>query len=148
MTTAAPTGKKQPGGRPFKPGQSGNPAGRPPGTRNRALVLLDQMGEEAAADVVRGVIDAAKRGDIVAARAVLDRVWPLRRGRPVALPLPAVTTPEGIAAALAAVVAAMGDGTLTPDEAAAVASVIEGQRRAIETVELERRIAALEGGGA
>lgn len=128
----------------FRPGQSGNPSGKPPGTRNRALVLLDRLGEDAAADVVAKVIELARAGDTMAARAVLDRVWPARRGRPVTLDIPAVTTPEGVAEALAAVVAAMGAGTITPDEAAAVSAVIEGQRRAIETVELERRIAALE----
>jgi len=138
------TGEKQSGR--FKPGRSGNPAGKPPGARNRALAMLDKLGADSAADVVQGVIDAAKGGDMAAARAVLDRVWPVRRGRPVALDLPNVTTPEGVTVALAAVVAAMADGRITPDEAAAVSAVIEGQRRAIETVDLERRIAALETG--
>ena len=43
-----------------------------------------------------------------------------------------------------ATVAAMADGEISPDEAAVVAGVLEIKRRAIETVEIERRIAALE----
>ena len=50
----------------------------------------------------------------------------------------------GVVAALAAIVAAMGDGTLSPDEASAVSAVIEVQRRAIETTELETRLRAVE----
>jgi hypothetical protein len=38
----------------------------------------------------------------------------------------------------------MGDGTLTPEEAASVAAVIETRRRAIETVELEARLLSIE----
>jgi hypothetical protein len=46
--------------------------------------------------------------------------------------------------AMAAMVAAVSDGTLTPEEAAAISAVLEAQRRAVETAQLEQRIAALE----
>jgi tellurite resistance protein len=55
-----------------------------------------------------------------------------------------VTGAADLTAAMAAVTSAMASGTLTPDEAQAVAAVLEGQRRALETSDLERRIAALE----
>ena len=119
----------------FRPGRSGNPTGKRPGTRNRNLMLLDKLGEASAASVMTSVIAAARTGDIAAARVILDRVWPARRARPVALDLPAVTSAEGVTAALA-VVAAMSAGIITPDEAVAAAGVIEAQRRAIETTEL------------
>jgi len=50
----------------------------------------------------------------------------------------------GIAAALGTVAAAVAGGDLSPEEGQAVAAVLETQRRAIETAELEARIAALE----
>jgi len=46
--------------------------------------------------------------------------------------------------ALSVVAAEMASGNITPEEAQAVAAVLEGKRRAVETVELEARIAALE----
>ena len=46
--------------------------------------------------------------------------------------------------ALGSVAHAVGKGHLTCEEGAAVAAVLESQRRAIETVELEKRIADLE----
>ncbi len=63
---------------------------------------------------------------------------------PPPLSLPEVRTAADTTAALGAVVAAVADGTLTPDEAQSVAAVLEAQRKAVETLELERRIAALE----
>jgi hypothetical protein len=38
----------------------------------------------------------------------------------------------------------MAAGELTPDEAATVAGVLESKRRAIETEEFDKRLAALE----
>jgi hypothetical protein len=46
--------------------------------------------------------------------------------------------------ALAAIVKAMGAGEITSDEAVALAGVVELQRKALEMVEIEARLAALE----
>ena len=54
---------------------------------------------------------------------------------------------DGPAAALEATakaIAAMAEGELTPTEAAAVVALLESYRKAFETVEIERRLAALE----
>jgi hypothetical protein len=47
-------------------------------------------------------------------------------------------------AALGAVVASLTSGDLTPEEATAVAALIELKRKAIETAELEARLSVLE----
>jgi hypothetical protein len=90
------------------------------------------------------VLDAAKGGDLKAAEMILSRIWPAKKGRPVRLDLPAIKTAPDILAALAAVVDATGKGEITTDEAAAVAGVLELKRRAIETVDIEARLARLE----
>ena len=144
MTTEPETtGSKQRDGR-FEPGQSGNPAGRPRGARHRALLALDAIGAAGAEDVLRKVVEDAKAGDIRAAEILLRRVWPERKGRLVEFDLPPVVSAADAVQASAAIVAAVATGELTPDEAQAVASVVEIQRRAIETAELAERIAALE----
>ena len=140
----ANTGGNQAGSR-FKPGQSGNPAGKAKGTRHRVTVLAEKLMEDEAAEVVKAVIAAAKTGDMTAARLVLDRISPPRKGRPVVFDLPSVETTADVLTALGAVVRAVADGTLTPDEAGSVAGLLEMKRKAIETVEIEARIAALEG---
>ena len=134
----------------FRPGRSGNPSGRPPGARHAALAALDAVGAEGAEAVLRAVVEAARGGDLRAAEILLRRLWPEPRGRPVALPLPALRTAAEVPAALAAVAGAMARGELTPAAAAAAAAVVEAQRRAADLAGLEARVAALEGraGGA
>lgn len=90
------------------------------------------------------VKDCAGKGDMKAAAIVLARVWPRRRGRPLELDLPSVETPDGLVRAHAALIAALSRGELTPEEAASVGSVLETQRRAIETLDHERRLVELE----
>lgn len=107
-------------------------------------MALDAIGAEGAEEVMRAVVAAARGGDMRAADILLRRLWPERKGRPVLLDLPTITTPADIAGALGAVTGAVAAGELSPEEGAAVASILETQRRAVETVELERRLAAVE----
>jgi hypothetical protein len=130
----------------FASGNRANPAGRPRGSRHHALVALDKIGEQHAAEVLRRVVDDAIAGDGRAAEIVLSRVWPARKGRPVMLPLGQVRTAADVVTAMTTVVDVMSNGAISPDEAAAILAVIEAQRRAIETAELEARISRLESG--
>jgi hypothetical protein len=128
----------------FQPGQSGNPRGRAQGSRNRATIALEKLMESGAAAIVQTVVDAAAKGDMTAAKLVLERVVPVRRGRPIRLELPPIETAAGVSQAQSATVAAMAGGEITPDEAATVSSILESKRKAIETMELEMRVARLE----
>ena len=127
-------------GRPFQPG---NP-GRPKGTRRKTSVLAEKLLGEAAEDVVKAVLNAARGGDMAAAKIVMDRIAPLRRGRPVAFDLPEVEGAAVVVEAFAAITKAVAAGELTPEEGAAVAAVLEAQRKAIEMVDFEARLTALE----
>jgi hypothetical protein len=118
--------------------------GRPPGSRNKSSVWLDELGNDGLVKVVRAVVDQAVTGNMTAAKIALERVTPSPRGRLLTLDLPAVDTPAGLVRAQAAVVAAMASGEITPEEAASVASLLDSQRRAIETCNLDVRITALE----
>jgi hypothetical protein len=111
-------------------------------------MALDALGAENARDVLASVVEAAKAGDMRAADILLRRLWPERKGRPVALDLPPMATAADIVGALGAVAGAVADGDLSPEEGAAVAAIMEAQRRAVETADLERRITDLEAKGA
>jgi hypothetical protein len=127
-------------GTPFKKGQSGNPSGKPPGARNKTTMLAEKLMHDDVKEIVKVVVEAAKGGDMTAARLILERIAPVRKGRPVYFDLP----PAKTAADIAAVTTAMASGDLTPDEAVTVASVLEMRRKTLETEGLTRRVQALE----
>jgi hypothetical protein len=136
------TGRLQDGR--FPPGVSGTPAGRLPGTKNRVTKAAEELLEGEAEALTRKAVELALEGDTVALRLCLERLLPPRKSRRVTFDLPTIQTAADLLPALAAVVTAMGSGDLAPDEAAVIAGVLEAKRKAIETGDLERRLAALE----
>ncbi|MEQ9491732.1 MAG: DUF5681 domain-containing protein [Alphaproteobacteria bacterium] len=132
----------------FQPGQSGNPAGKPKGARNKTTQLAEKLMSEDVEGVVHSVIEAAKGGDMRACEIVLSRICPPRKGRTIEIDLPDTSTSDGVSKAQAAVLAAAAAGEISPDEAKILADVIESRRKAIETLEHEARIRALEDGNA
>lgn len=128
----------------FKPGQSGNPAGRPLGARAKALAALDALAEGEMTDIAKAMIEKAKEGDTTAGRLILDRAWPMRKGRGIAFKLPEVSKVDDLPEAIAAVTRQVADGEISPDEGATVVSLLEAHRKAIETNEFSARLAALE----
>lgn len=141
--TADKTGKKQ-RGKPFMKGQSGNPDGRPKGARNTATLAAEALLDGEAEAITRKAIERALEGDMTAIRLCLERILPAIKSRHIEIDLPPVETAQDIQAAQGAVIAAMARGEITPDDASTVAGVLEARRRALETVELEKRIDALE----
>jgi len=121
----------------FLPGRSGNPAGKTPGTRNRATLLREALNEGEDRAAARLVIDKALEGNLVAARFVVDRLMPRPRGRAIELELPDGAGAGDIVAAYDVTVQAMMDGEITPEEALTVTRVLDGRLRA-------RKVAARE----
>ena len=128
----------------WKKGQSGNPAGMPKGTRHRATMLAEKFMEDDAEDIVRAVVNAAKAGDPTAMRLCIERLAPLRKGRPITFDLPDIETASDITKAFCMIAKAMAAGEMTPDEARTVAPVMEAHRKAIEMAEFEGRLRKLE----
>jgi F0F1-type ATP synthase gamma subunit len=129
---------------PFQKGESGNPAGRPRGARNRATVLMENLFAEDAEAIGRKAIELAKAGEIAALRMCLDRLVPARKDEPVVFELPPLDKPADSVAAAATVVAAVAAGELTPSEAADLAKVIDVYVGALETKGFDERLAKLE----
>src|SRR5215831_11398099 len=135
---------QKPRGRPFEPGQSGNPNGRPKGARNRVTraveALIDGQGEALAAEAVAKALE----GDSPMLRALLSTLVPPRRERTVEFELPKIESAADVPKASSAVIIACAAGELSPHEASEVMGLISTHVRAIEVGELEARVAALE----
>jgi citrate lyase beta subunit len=128
----------------FKKGQSGNPEGRPPGSRNKATLLIEQLLDEGAKDIGKKAIELAKAGDSTALRLCLDRIAPARRDRHISFKLPKLEKPEHAIEAAAAIVEAVAGAELTPSEAAEMMKLVEGYTRILEAEDHEQRLRALE----
>ena len=129
----------------FKPGQSGNPAGKPLGTRNKTTRAIEALLEGEAEELTRKAIELAKAGDLAALRLCLDRIVPARKDRHIPFKLPKLEKPEDAVAAAAAIVEAVAGAELTPSEAAEMMKLVEGYTTILEAEDHEQRLRALEG---
>jgi hypothetical protein len=125
----------------WKPGQSGNPKVRPRAVYSWRL-LADSVADELPA-VVRRLLDAAKEGDMVAARLLLDRVWPALKS---VEPTPEAPYPlsTNIVDAGHELIRAASEGEIAVDQALKLQSMLATQARLVEHQDLAVRIAALE----
>jgi hypothetical protein len=118
-------------GRPYRPGQSGNPAGKPKGARNRSTIAAELLLEGEAKALTRKAIELGLAGDTTALRLCLERLVPPRKDRPISLDLPPIRSADDAAQAMSAVLAAVGEGRITPSEAGEVMALIEACRKSV-----------------
>src|SRR5471032_2612820 len=123
----------------FVAGQSGNPAGKLPGTRNRKSVLLAALRDGEGEAAARVVIDKALAGDAVAARFVVALISPRPKGRTIHLDLPA-DDDCNVVTAYNLTLRALCEGEITPDEAVTVSRFLDGRRRVLQAWQLEERL--------
>ena len=124
----------------WKPGQTGNPKGRPPGqseiTRLRAALAGDVP------EILAGLVLAAKGGDVQAARLILERILPpvkaIEQAQMIDLP-EGTLTDQG-----RAVLRSVAAGELAPGQGAQLLTAIGTLGKIAELDELTARITALE----
>lgn len=130
-------------GRPFEQGNKFG-KGRPTGSRNKATLVLEALLDDEGEDVVRRMVTEAKGGNMTAAKALLDRLVPPRKDRPVPFALPPVTSMADVTDALGDILDGMATGELTPNDAQALMNILVGYVKIFEATEFEIRLLALE----
>ena len=124
----------------WKPGETGNPKGRPRG--QSAITKLRESIAKDVPEILTSLVTAAKGGDIQAARLILERVLPPMKAveQTQVIELPNGTLTDQGRAVLAAVAA----GELAPGQGAALLGAIGTLGKVAEIDELTARIEALE----
>ena len=121
----------------FKKGESGNPQGRPVGTRNKttlaALSLIEDEGEQ----LTRKAVELALNGDLQALKLCMERLAPPAKERPLeAFSLPQLIDQRSVLEALDTIASKLAQGELLPAEATSICKVLEQYRKHFETTEL------------
>lgn len=126
----------------WQPGQSGNPAGRPVGSKNRKSLLAQQL-EEQGSLVAQRVIEAALAGDMQAASIVLQRICPPLR--PQSAPVNfTLNSQASLAEQAQDILSAVASGFIDPETGRSLINCLGTVAGLMQTDELSRRLDALE----
>lgn len=127
----------------FKPGQSGNPAGKPKGVRHKATQAVQALLEGEIEALTRKAIELALSGDVTALKLCLERLAPAIK--PTALPVEISHTVQGSMADTArAMVTAAANGEMPPDIAAQLVSALASVAKVEELETIKQRLEGLE----
>jgi len=130
----------------FVKGQSGNPAGRKPGSKNRQTLLDQALLEGEGEAIMRTLIDNAREGDKVALRLCAERLVPRAKAeaRVVPFELPPINSVHDLLPALSAIAAGVADGEISSAEAAALSAVVDRWTEAVQVVDFDERLKKVE----
>ena len=118
----------------YKPGQSGNPKGRPPGPSK--IGKLRSSIEKDVPGIIAALTTSALNGDPVSAKLLLDRIMPILKPES-RQSMPAPTDPDSILQAVEA-------GAIGLDQATALMALATARIKIAEATELIQRLDALE----
>ena len=114
------------------------------GSRNKATLAVQELFDTEAETIGRKAIELALAGDMTAIRLVLERILPPRRDMPINIELPDIAKIEDTTSVMTNIISAVASGEITPSEGEAISSLVEQQRKNIETVILSKQIKSLE----
>jgi hypothetical protein len=124
----------------WEKGQSGNPAGRPVGSKNAQTDLREALEAHGKA-ILDQLVEKAKAGDQTTARFLLKRLLPGARSAPIQVPIQL----EGTAVEQAEQVKnALAESRLTLEEAQALLAAIHSVELTREAAEISERVGKLE----
>jgi hypothetical protein len=125
-------------GRPFAKGNGG----RRPGSKNQSTLILAALSDGGREELMHKGYELAMAGDVSMLKFFLSRMLP--RERTLKIDLPRMEFADDAVEALGAITAAVGEGRITPNEAAGLAVLVNSYARAIDMADLVKRMEALE----
>lgn len=111
----------------FAEGVSGNPSGRPKGSRNRTTIEAQELFDRRAGAVTRKAIELAKKGDKTALRLCVQRLIPLCREWSAGLDLEPPRDVEEAKEQIRRIIAAVFEGRIAVSMAKRLTSLVKTQ---------------------
>ena len=143
MSESSPNDFRQANGQ-FAKGNPGGP-GRPRNPVSTLAADLDRRGVDVATELMAMTVERARRGNLRAAEMVLQRVWPVRRNRPIELDPPPGDGLSNLLTEHAALAAAMMNGEITPQDAQAATRVFKALQEQMRRADQQALTGALTG---
>jgi hypothetical protein len=128
----------------WEKGKSGNPSGRPAGSRNKASLATENMFLDEADRLSRKCIKLAMKGNIQALKLCIERICPVRRDTPIRVQLPRVKTIEDSVKLTTDLLDKVAAGELTPSQGELLSRMIEKHIKVLQLNDLEARLQQLE----
>jgi hypothetical protein len=124
----------------FVKGQSGNPAGRRKGSRNKVTELAEELAGAGVEEMTRRLMAEASLGNGAALRVYFDRIWPKRRGAPIKFEMPPVRSLADVPVAHAAICQGVTDGELSVEEFEMLSRGVNHMKRSLDEAEIDARL--------
>ena len=125
-------------GRPF---EKGNP-GRRRGSKNRRSLVSAALLADEEQRLVRKAVHLAEAGDVQMLKFLLGPVLP--RERVITVDLPDMVRVDDAVEGLGSIMHAVSEGKISPNEGAALATIINSYSRAIDVADMVERLEAVE----
>jgi hypothetical protein len=131
-------------GRPFEKGRSGNPRGRPKGSRNKATLLTESILDDHASLLAEKLVEMALSEDVSAMALCMKHLLPANRKRTIELDLPPLVTIHDGMQILSITMKAVAQGDISVEDAQQLSALVDLHRRLLENVDMDNRIRKLE----
>jgi hypothetical protein len=128
----------------WKKGKSGNPKGRPNGSRNKVTISALNMIEGESEVLSRKAIEAALNGNIQMLKFCLERIIPVCKDTPVKIKIPVPKNSDDVAKMTKVILKKLSEGELTPSQAELIGRSADRHIKSLQLKNLEERLKMLE----
>jgi Family of unknown function (DUF5681) len=128
----------------WQKGQSGNPKGRPRGSRNKKTIAAEKLFGENSVELTQTAIGLAKDKNVTALRMCLEQIYPKARDRMTPFDLPQMAAPKDAVGAVGTIVQAVAKGELTTAQAGQLIKVVNGFSQTLWDQDIEQRLRRVE----
>lgn len=128
----------------WQKGKSGNPNGRPSGSRNKVTITALNMIEGESEILSRKGIEAALNGNTQMLKFCLERIIPVCKDTPVKTYIPIPKNLDDVAKMTKVILKKLSKGELTPSQAELIGRSADRHLKSLQLKDLEERIESIE----